>query len=397
MKIVFLAPFGIRPKGTLLARMLPLAAALNRAGHEPVIVAPPYTNPEDSGREETVNGIRLRNIRLETPAAATTLLLSARMYCAAMEEKPDLIHLFKPKGYGGLAAMYLLQARRLKTGLPPLVVDSDDWEGKGGMNDLLPYSRAQRLVFHFQEQWLLRRADAVTVASRELERRVIAMTRGRQRLLYLPNGVLPNRRGNGALTRQRFSIPDDAPLVLLYSRFFEFRQERLHDLFARIHARAPGVRFLVVGSGRNGEEEELVRAARLRGFEHALIMAGWVEPENLADMLAAGDVAPYLFDDTLINRTKCPAKLTELVNAGVAVVADRVGQLGEYLPESSDTLCPPGDWQRMAEQVARLLVDHPLRRNRAMEQYAHLHARFSWERLAAQLDLLLRSLVIRRS
>ena len=28
MKIVFLAPFGVRPKGTLQARMLPLAQAL---------------------------------------------------------------------------------------------------------------------------------------------------------------------------------------------------------------------------------------------------------------------------------------------------------------------------------------------------------------------------------
>ena len=64
MKIVFLAPFGIRPKGTVLARMVPLAAELQRLGHELTIIAPPYTNPEDSGREETVCGVRLVNIRL---------------------------------------------------------------------------------------------------------------------------------------------------------------------------------------------------------------------------------------------------------------------------------------------------------------------------------------------
>jgi len=47
MKIVFLAPFGIRPKGTVIARMVPLAAGLCALGHEVVIVAPPYTNTED--------------------------------------------------------------------------------------------------------------------------------------------------------------------------------------------------------------------------------------------------------------------------------------------------------------------------------------------------------------
>ncbi len=396
MKTVFLAPFGIRPKGTLLARMLPLAMALKEAGHEAMIIAPPYTNPEDSGREETVQGIRLRNIRLGAPPAATTLLLGMRMYRAAMAEQPDLIQLFKPKGYGGLAAMYLALMRRLRPDLPPLLVDSDDWEGKGGMNDLLPYSPVQRLVFQIQEQWLLRRADAVTVASRELQRRVTDMTGGRQTVLYLPNGVTPGRRGDGALARQRFGIPADAPLVLLYSRFFEFKQQRLHDLFAEIHARVVGVRFLVLGAGRRGEEEQLLQAARQRGFDHALTMAGWVEPENLADLLAAGDVAPYLFDDTLINRTKCPAKLTELVNAGVAVVGDRVGQLCEYLPESHDTLCAPGEWRRMAAQVVRLLEEPCLRRNLADEQYAHLRTLFSWSRLAEPLEQLLRSLVHKR-
>jgi UDP:flavonoid glycosyltransferase YjiC (YdhE family) len=48
MRIVMIAPFGIKPKGTLLARMLPLAQALARRGHQPSIIAPPVQNPEDA-------------------------------------------------------------------------------------------------------------------------------------------------------------------------------------------------------------------------------------------------------------------------------------------------------------------------------------------------------------
>ena len=44
-RITMLAPFGIRPKGTLSARMLPLAQALPRRGHRVSIVAPPVQNP----------------------------------------------------------------------------------------------------------------------------------------------------------------------------------------------------------------------------------------------------------------------------------------------------------------------------------------------------------------
>ncbi|MBC8075574.1 MAG: glycosyltransferase family 1 protein, partial [Chloroflexales bacterium] len=43
------APFGIRPKGTLSARMLPLAKALVRRGHTVSIAAPPVQNPADAG------------------------------------------------------------------------------------------------------------------------------------------------------------------------------------------------------------------------------------------------------------------------------------------------------------------------------------------------------------
>ena len=392
MNIALLAPFGIRPKGTLLARMIPLSEALKKYGHEPVIVAPPYTNPEDSGREEIIRGVKLKNIRLKTPVGVTTLILSLRMYRAAMDERPDLIYLFKPKGYGGIAAMRLILTRSL-TRVPPLVVDSDDLEGAGGMNDILPYSLAQRMVFNFQEQWLLRRADAVTVASRELENR-IRIIAGRDRpVIYIPNGATPMRRGDRVSARLKLGIPADVPVALLYTRFFEFTQRRLYDLFAEIHARVPETRFLVVGAGRCGEEDDLRRVARLKGFDRALVMAGWVEPEFLPDILAAGDVASYLFDDTLINRTKCPAKLTELVNAGVAVVADSVGQLAEYLPKSGDTLCIPGDWRNMARRIIRLLGDPRLRLQVAAEQYEYMQSAFSWDKLTKPLDNLARSLV----
>ena len=393
MKIALLAPFGIRPKGTLLARMIPMAEALKKYGHEPVIVAPPYTNPEDSGREETIRGIMLKNICLKSPIGLTTIILSLRMYRAAMNERPDLIYLFKPKGYGGMAAMRLILTRSLGRDLPPLVVDSDDWEGTGGMNDMLPYSLVQRMVFDFQEQWILRRANAVTVASRELENRIRVIAGKNSPVIYISNGATPTKRGDGISARLKLGIPVDAPVALLYTRFFEFSQKRLHDLFSEIHTLAPEIRFLVVGAGRRGEEDGLLRVARQRGFDRELTMTGWVEPEYLPDILAAGDAAPYLFDDTLVNRTKCPAKLTELVNAGVAVVADRVGQLAEYLPESDDTLCLPGDWRKMARQVIRLLENNRLRRQVAAQQYEYMQSNFSWDGLTKSLDSLMRSLV----
>ncbi|HEY6838325.1 MAG TPA: glycosyltransferase family 4 protein [Geobacteraceae bacterium] len=388
MKIVFLAPFGIRPKGTLVARMLPLAVELQARGHETVIVAPPYTNPEDSGRVETVGGVKIVNIALgplHGPLAAP--LLAWRMFARAMAERPDLVHLFKPKGYGGLAAILQTVLRRIGVRLPPLFVDCDDWEGKGGMNALHSYSPAERLVFGFQEEWLPPRAAGVTVASRTLQTKIWGTGFSPDNVLYLPNCVTPAPSGDGAGVREKLGIGADEPVLLLYTRFFEFSQEKLHFLFARIHERFPAVRFLVVGKGRNDEESLLLVAARKEGFADALVLGGWLEPATIPDYLAAADVAIYPFADTLINRSKCPAKLTEIMRAGVAVVADNVGQLAEYVRNGeSGVLCDPDDWEEMAERAVELLSYPERRRQLGEGGRRRLREHFAWPQYAAALE-----------
>ncbi|WP_224963347.1 glycosyltransferase family 4 protein [Geomonas subterranea] len=395
MKIVFWAPFGIRPKGTVIARMLPLAVGLQELGHKVVVVAPPYTNPEDSGKTEVVQGVKLRNIQLGPKHKVLAVpALAWRMLSAGLGERPDVIHLFKPKGYGGVAAMAHIGLQQAGLRLPPLFLDTDDWEGDGGMNELHGYSGSEKRFYRLQEQWITRRVAGVTVASRGLEQLVSKMDIPPSKMLYLPNCVFDVPRGCGAATRAKLGIPLDAPVVLLYTRFFEFDQKKLHQVFHSIHLRMPNVRFLVVGKGRAGEEGLLVDAARQHGFSDALVMAGWVEPRELPGYLAAGDVAIYPFADNLVNRTKCPAKLTELLLAENAVVADRVGQLAEYIEDGqSGILCESQDPEEMAVRTVELLSDPAQRDLLGRAARASLLQRFNWNAAARDLDLFYKSIV----
>lgn len=388
MKIVFIAPFGIRPKGTVIARMLPLAAELQLLGCTVTVVAPPYTNPEDSGRVEVIRGVRLVNVVLpQCGRMLSTLVLTMRILSAVWDEQPDLVHLFKPKGYGGLAAILYLSLQRLGLRLVPLFLDTDDWEGKGGMNDLHSYSMLEKRLFAFQEQWLSMHAAGVTVASRELENLTGEIGVAPERICYLPNCVEETSSGDGRRIREKLGISNDTPVVLLYTRFFEFNQERLYQVFAGIRQRVTNVCFLVVGKGRNHEEDLLMEASIKRGFDGAMIMAGWLEPEDIPDYLAAGDVAIYPMDETLINRAKCPAKLTELLVAGVPVVADRVGQALEYIVDGiSGVLCNPEKPECMIDETVGLLLE-PARRHRvSVEGRRHLIDHFNWCRAALILD-----------
>lgn len=385
MKIVFLAPFGIRPKGTLIARMLPLSDELKRLGHEVVIVAPPYTNPEDSGRVENIRGVRLVNIRLARAGALGAPVMAWRMYRAAMNEHPDLLHLFKPKGYGGLAMMLIQLRASFGMTTPHLFVDCDDLEGQGGMNDLKGYGAMERFLFDFQERFIPRHVHGVTVASRMLQATMARNGVVPEYCHYLPNGISCDRtHGDGRRVRKLLGIADSTPVLLLYTRFFEFGQERLYSILENLASKVPACRILVVGKGPDAEEEALLQSASERGFFDSLIMAGWLEPHDIPDYLAAGDVALYLLDDTLINRAKCPAKLTELLAAGIPVVADRIGQAGEYVADAAATRFSTDS--ELCDRLATLLDDPGLRRTVGGAACEHMHRHFEWPTLVKELD-----------
>jgi glycosyltransferase involved in cell wall biosynthesis len=385
LRIAMLAPFGIRPKGTLSARMLPLAQALVRRGHSVGIVAPPVQNPEDAGTRVLYQDIAVTHTRVPRwpgPIGVAQQVLA--LLRTTLAERPDLIHLFKPKGYSGLAA---LLARRLRPDLP-LVVDSDDWEGWGGWNDLLPYPISAKWLFAWQERDLPRRADAVTVASRTLETQVWGFGVAPERVFYLPNGV-----PSSELRVKSFELDStqNSKLktlnLLLYTRFWEFDVRDLVTALVVILGQCPAARLLVIGQGERGEERALMRLAERAGIAAAIDNRGWVAPARIPALLASADLALVPINDTLINRARGLAKLLELMAAGLPIVAGRVGQVAEYIEDGlSGVLVPPEDPAALAQAALRLLADQELRARLGQAARERATQSFSWEHLALQAE-----------
>ena len=380
-------------------RALPLAGALVRSGrHQAMLAVPPWDWPADAGCIEDRAGVPVVHIALPPavplPSAALRaglrdLLITWRLLRTVHTWRPDVVHCCKPKGYGGLVLLAYWLGRRLGLTRARLVVDTDDWEGPGGWNERGDYSPAQRLVFRWQEPWLLRHADAVTVASKALAEMVTALGVPAERIHYLPNGVGWQAEwpaGDGAAIRARHGL-GDRPVVLLYTRFFEFQAARMVDVFARVVEEAPDadVRLLVVGTGLAGEEVAFAEQLAARGLGERAVMVGWVDAAEVPHYLAAGDVAIYPLDDTLLNRTKCPVKLVDLMAAGRPVVAERVGQAVEYLVAprgESGLLVPSGDEAAFAGAVVALLRDPDRRQRMGAAARQRIWEHFNWDRLA---------------
>jgi glycosyltransferase involved in cell wall biosynthesis len=383
MRIAFIGPFGLRPKGTMSVRALPLARALVARGHAVRMLLPPWDHPQDAGRRTQAAGVEIENMAL--PAGVPGLFhlnTTRRLIKRALDFQPDVIHCFKPKAYAGLAAWWLWQLKRVGRVKARLIVDTDDWEGAGGWNDLNEYSWLQKKMFAGQEQWGLTHHDGVTVASKALQAIVWSLGVKPDRVVYLPNGCRESQT-----TPPQSEIRNQKSKILLYTRFFEFKIERVLAVWRRIVDQIPEAQLMVVGQGFHGEEARLLKQAEAIGLRGSIEYAGWVEAAALPDCFAQSCVAIYPFDDTLINRTKCSVKLIDLLSAGVPIVADAVGQNAEYIRHNeTGVLVPSDDTDAMAQAVIDLLRDREKANRLGARAAQDVRERFGWDRLVLDVE-----------
>jgi glycosyltransferase involved in cell wall biosynthesis len=384
--------FGLRKKGTMSVRALPMAQALAARGHSVTMLVPPWDTPSDSGFEVELGGVKVVNLALP-PAIPLLyhLLIVFQLTWESLRCRPDVLHVFKPKAYAGGVAFFVWLLKTLRLCRVRLVIDADDWEGAGGWNDIDPISPLAKHVVSWQEFWGYRHADSLTVASRTLEGIAWSIGVPKRRVHYVPNGVQHwvASASSGARERVRAAHElGERPVVLLYTRFFEFSPQRVVEALARLRDRVPDFALLIVGSGLHSEDEQEFR--RLLGIHELLsrtVSSGWVEMERLPEYFAAADVAIYPFDDTLVNRAKCAVKLIDLLAAGVPIVADRVGQATEYLEHGeSGVLVEPGDMEGFASAVADLLASPQRRAFFAARSLALVNQRYAWGELAARVE-----------
>jgi glycosyltransferase involved in cell wall biosynthesis len=353
-RIVLLGGFGMQPKATMTYRALPLGRELAARGHDVTMIVPPWDHPTDAGKSWVESGVRVVNIAL--PSRMRTPGIVGALRAAVAAARPDIVHLFKPKGYAGLV-MPLLRTL-------PIVLDTDDWEGAGGWNDHGTYSAMQRQLFAWQERHLPHRAAHVTVASRTLEAQQWGLGIPPTRVTYLPNALDRTRYAawpdQAAIMRDAARIRRerglDGPTVLLYTRFVEFAPETVASCFRLIRAACPAARLLVVGRGLHGEDIHARHALAEHG--DAVTATGIVPFAMVPAYVRAADVALLPFDDTLINRAKSSVKTLDLLAAGQAIVATAVGENASVIRHNeTGLLVPPGDPHALAAAVIRLLAD----------------------------------------
>jgi glycosyltransferase involved in cell wall biosynthesis len=227
---------------------------------------------------------------------------------------------------------------------------------------ILGHPGGARLVWHVHEivvqprlvAWLFRllpvlRADRVIAISEAVRRHLTPGGRFRRRVVTVHNG-LPLRPPAPAIDRHR------EPLVACVGRLNRWKGQADFVAAAGLLAsRFPTARFLIAGDPPPGEPERLVELEtqrRAAGLEDRVELAGFVEDGAAIFERAAVAVVPSLWPEPF------GLVVLEAMQAGCAVVATDHGGAAEMIEhERSGLLVPPGDPERLAAAIARVLDD----------------------------------------
>jgi glycosyltransferase involved in cell wall biosynthesis len=377
MEVVALCGFAWEPKGTARARAFPLMSALAKRGHQVTLITVPYDNPKLSRTEFIKEGVTVRGISLNA-RIFRFLELPLRVAKEIEAVRPDIVHIFKPKGYAGAIASILLRRGRV-----PVCIDCDDWEGWGGWNELKPYPHLVKNYIDFQEKWLTRSAHSLTVASRVLLKRALEIGQTEGHVFYTPNCVtrtqltlLSSVSTTGSLAFKR-ELGLTKNSLILYAGHFEPADDVLFFCRSVIPALKQGASLALVGEGQEMPKVKRFFAAH-PGFNiHYFGRLSYLE---YIQVVGAADIACFPYPDTPVYRAKCSARIIDYMACGKAVVTTNVGQNPEYIVTGeSGILVSPNAETEFSSALLALLSDLGLRRKLGLAARERISHGFVWD------------------
>jgi glycosyltransferase involved in cell wall biosynthesis len=261
----------------------------------------------------------------------------------------DLVYASKPRlASAGIGYLKRLGARK------PLLLDVDDWEVgfflRGGfwgtVGRVLNVANPKGLPWTWLMERLISAADAITVASRFLERRFggTLIPHVRDTEVWKPDCADP------AEARRRLGAEKERVVMFLGTPRGYKGVEDLCRAVSRLGR--PDLLLALVGTDP-GSATGRDLAERYPGIR-------LVERIPFADVpryLVAADVVVVPQRDTPDTRGQTPAKLFDAMALGRPIVSTRVSMIPEIL-DGCGVLVPPGDVTALAESIGHLL-DYP--------------------------------------
>lgn len=200
-------------------------------------------------------------------------------------------------------------------------------------------------------------ADVIVAVSDGVARYLEQFAQARNKVHVIPNGVDTARFDHVPAQREERGEPFTVGFVGTLKPWHGV--DILIEAFARLRAKIPECRLLLVGDGP--ERTSLAEQAYSLGVADAVEFAGAVPAAEIPALLARMDVgvAPY---PELRDFYFSPLKVYEYMASALPVVASSIGQICDVIEDGQDgLLCRPGDADDIVDACTRLYHDDRLR------------------------------------
>jgi glycosyltransferase involved in cell wall biosynthesis len=286
----------------------------------------------------------------------------------------DIVHLFETRPATVLPGLWLARRDRL-----PVVIDWNDWWGRGGLIEInRPFW--YRCLFGgfetFFEEHFRARADATTVISHGLADRAARLGVPRQTITHLRPGVdLARFSGAGdAEFRERLGFRAGDNVVGYSSQDTFFDIEPVLEGIRLARQSGFDLKLLVVGR----HDRAFLRRLAAHDLLQATHVAGFVTDQDYPRYLAAADFMAVPFPRTPYNVGRWPNKFGDYLAAGRPIVFNPCGDLRDFAADPPGIACA---WNgvEFADAFMALAVDRGLRRRLGARARELAQTMFRWD------------------
>lgn len=282
----------------------------------------------------------------------------------------DLIHLHYPFIFGAELACLASRAWHI-----PLVVTYH--------NRLEEQHFAKKLLFYgytsLMEPFLLSQASTIIAVSQDH----LSSVHPGLRAVEVPNGVDINHYtpGDRVAARKALGLDQSESIVLFVGALDQAHRFKNVPLLLNVVAALPGVKCVIAGDG--DQRMALADRANGMGIGHRVLFAGSPPSSELPTFYRAADVTVLpsssleSFGMVLVESMACSTPVIATDLPGVRTVVRH---------EKTGLLVTPGDHNTLKAALLRLLSSPTKRAAMGAEGRRRVEMRYSWEKIAEQLE-----------
>ena len=356
------------------------------AGHEVSLVYGPIFGPEGSLRERAQKccGIEL----IETPNLVRQLAPIRDYRCYSDLKrlikawKPDVVHTHSSKaGIIGRAAAW-------KLGVPCVIHTIHGLP-------FHPYEKAWRnAIYIASERWAAKRCHRIACVAQAMRDQALVKGIGQKdQFVTVFSGmevetyISPEKERD--VVRSELGISPEDYVIGTVSRLAQHKgHDDVLDALGGELQDNPSMKLLWVGDG--WRREKLEKRIREMGIEKQVVLTGLVQPETIANYIAAMDVLVHPS-----YREGLPRTVVQAMLGGKPVVAHDVDGTREVcIPEKTGYLIDVGDYKAMREAVLELQTNPEKRELLGSAGRSLCENQFAASKMVQSLDLLYKEVLV---